>query len=60
MCLNRRTRTVMMCEQCGNEFHRGEIMKKNDKEYIKCPYCGWGNRRKFNRKKKRIDYEPRS
>ena len=53
--IKRRLRTVIICEQCGNEFYRGRLVKKEDgKEYIVCPYCRYENRKIFrNRKKKR-------
>lgn len=43
---------MIICEQCGNEFNRGRIVKKDDKEYIQCPYCRWENKRVFKKKKK--------
>lgn len=44
---------MILCEQCGNDFNRGQIVKKNDKDFIVCPYCGYLNKRKFFKKKKR-------
>ena len=44
---------MILCEQCGNEFHRGQIVKKDDKEYIQCPYCKFLNKRVFRNKKKK-------
>ena len=56
--LKRRTRTVIMCEQCGNEFQRGRIVKKEDKEYIQCPYCGYLNKRVYRKKNKKRGVRP--
>ena len=53
MCIKRRTRTVMLCEQCGNEFNRGRIVKKENKEYIECPYCNNLNKRVYRKKNKK-------
>ena len=44
---------MILCETCGNEFRRGYIVKIEDKEYIKCPYCGNLNKRVYYKKKKR-------
>ena len=44
---------MIMCEQCGNEFQRGRIVKKEDKEYIQCPYCGYLNKRVYRKKNKK-------
>ena len=44
---------MILCEQCGNEFYRGKLVKKEDKEYVQCPYCGYLNRKFYNKKKKR-------
>ena len=44
----------MLCEQCGNDFYTKHIIKKDDKDYIKCPYCNYLNKRVYrNNKKKR-------
>ena len=56
--LKRRTRTVIMCEQCGNEFQRGRIVKKEDKEFIQCPYCGYHNKRVYRKKNKKRGVRP--
>lgn len=39
-----------VCEQCGNEFFSG---KRLDDNKIKCPYCGYPNPLRPNKKKKR-------
>lgn len=51
--MKRRTRTVMMCERCGNEFNRGRIVKREDKEFIECPYCNNLNKRVYRKKNKK-------
>ena len=43
---------MILCERCGNEFNRGKIVKKEDVEYIKCPYCGNLNERVYYKKKR--------
>ena len=43
---------MVMCEQCGNEFHRGTLVKKEEGQYIVCPFCGYENRRIFKKRKK--------
>lgn len=42
-----------MCEQCGNEFQRGNLIKREDKQFIQCPYCGHENKRVYRKRKKR-------
>lgn len=42
----------MMCQQCGNEFYNGKRVKKDEKEFIQCPYCGYLHNRHNNNKKK--------
>lgn len=44
---------MILCEQCGNEFYKGKIVKKDDKEYLSCPYCHYLNEkpRKSGKKK---------
>lgn len=42
---------TVLCDRCGNEYHWGRIVKKDDKEFIQCPYCNFNN--KFPKKKKR-------
>ena len=44
---------MIMCEQCGNEFQRGTLVKIEDKQYIRCPYCGYDNKRIYRKRKKR-------
>lgn len=44
---------MIMCEQCGNEFQRGRLVTKDDKEYIQCPYCGYHNKRVYRKKNKK-------
>lgn len=46
---------MILCEQCGNEFHRGKLVTKEDKEYIVCPFCKYLNERTeyYKKKKKR-------
>lgn len=44
---------MVLCEQCGNEFKSGRIVKKDDKELVTCPYCGYLNKRTYSKKKKR-------
>lgn len=51
--MKRRTRTVIECEQCGNEFKRGQLVKKDDKEFIQCPYCRYLNTRRYKKRKNR-------
>lgn len=53
--IKRRTIIVIMCEQCGNEFNRGRLVKKEEGEYIKCPYCGNLNKRVYRKKNKKRD-----
>lgn len=42
---------MMLCEQCGNEFQRGRLVTKDNKEYIQCPYCGYYHSKSMFRKK---------
>ena len=51
--LKRRTRTVILCGQCGNEFRYGHLVKKNDKDFIVCPYCGYLNKKTYKKKNKK-------
>ena len=44
---------MIICEQCGNEFQRGRIVKKEDKEFIQCPYCDYHNKRVYRKKNKK-------
>ena len=45
---------MITCEQCGNEFYRGKLIKKeNGKEYIICPYCRYENRKMFRKRNKK-------
>lgn len=46
---------MILCEQCGNEFLGGKLIEKNGKKYIKCPYCDYGNKRVYKRKRKKGD-----
>ena len=50
----------MLCEQCGNDFYTKHIVKKDDKEYIKCPYCNYLNKRVYRNKKGGTNSEPNS
>ena len=43
---------MILCEQCGNEFRRGNMIERDGKKYIKCPYCNYGNKPLYRRKKK--------
>ena len=44
---------MILCERCGNEFNRGKLVRKYDKEYIECPYCQYRNRKLYRKKKKK-------
>lgn len=44
---------MILCEQCGNDFYRGKLIKKEEGDYIKCPYCGYENKRKYYKRKKK-------
>ena len=44
---------MIVCEQCGNEFNRGQLVKKDDKEFIRCPFCKYDNKRIYRKRKKR-------
>lgn len=54
---------MILCEQCGNEFYKGKLVKKDDKEYISCPYCKYlnirprksGKKKKYNKNQKGND-----
>lgn len=43
----------MLCEQCGNEFWTKRYIKKDDKEYIVCPFCNYHNNKVYKNKKKK-------
>ena len=43
---------MIMCGQCGNEFQRGTLIKKDNKQFIVCPYCGYENRRVYRKRNK--------
>ena len=43
---------MILCEQCGNEFYKGKIVNKDNKEYISCPYCRYLNEKPRKGKKK--------
>ncbi len=49
----RRTKVMILCEQCGNDFRRGNIIKKDSGEYIQCPFCYYHNKRVYSRRKRR-------
>lgn len=53
MQLKRRTRTVILCEQCGNEFFKGRIVEKDGKKFVVCPYCSYSNNKVYKKRKKR-------
>ena len=36
---------MILCEQCGNEFHWGKLVHKNGKELVSCPYCRYYNQK---------------
>lgn len=44
---------MILCEQCGNEFQRGTLIKREEVQYIVCPYCGHENKRVYRKRKKR-------
>lgn len=45
---------MILCEQCGNEFFRGRIVKKDDgEEFVQCPYCRYENKRVYRKKTKK-------
>lgn len=44
---------MTLCIQCGNEFRYGHIVKKNDRDYVVCPYCGQLNKRAYRKKNKK-------
>ena len=50
---------MILCDQCGNEFYKGKIVKKDDKEYLSCPYCRYLNEkpRKGGKKKYTKNYK---
>ena len=45
----------MFCEQCGNEFHKSKSFKIDDKEYVRCPFCGYKNEKEPTKRKNRRD-----
>ena len=42
---------MILCEQCGNEFKYGKMTEKNGKRYINCPYCNYGNKPLYRKRK---------
>lgn len=50
---------MILCEQCGNEFYKGRLVTKEDKEYVSCPYCRYLNDRPQKAKKKKYNKNPR-
>ena len=43
----------MLCECCGNDFYNGKLIKKDDQDYVVCPYCGCHNKRMYIKKNKK-------
>lgn len=44
--------TMILCEQCGNEFDYGKKVERENKTYISCPYCRYLNQPPQRRKKR--------
>ena len=49
---------MILCEQCGNEFHKGRIIEKEGQKFVQCPYCNYHNKREWKKKNKKRGIRP--